>query len=139
MPARNLYHDAVVDALKADGWTVTDDPLYLEFGGRDLYVDLAAEKNTLAAERDGERIAVEIQSFVNKSDVRSLQEAVGQYAMYRTVLTRQDPDRPLFLAVAAEVYNGILSEPLGQAYLADMNVRLLVFDPDRREVIRWTS
>jgi hypothetical protein len=29
MPARNIYHDAVVQALTADGWTITDDPLRL--------------------------------------------------------------------------------------------------------------
>ena len=27
MPARNIYHDAVIRALAADGWVVTDDPL----------------------------------------------------------------------------------------------------------------
>jgi XisH protein len=26
VPAKNLYHDVVVRALKADGWTITDDP-----------------------------------------------------------------------------------------------------------------
>jgi XisH protein len=29
MPAKDLYHDIVVEALTADGWTITDDPLYL--------------------------------------------------------------------------------------------------------------
>ena len=43
MPARNVYHDAVIRALVADGWTITDDPLKLEYGDRKLYVDLAAE------------------------------------------------------------------------------------------------
>ena len=53
MPARNLYHDAVVAALEADGWTVTDDPLRRQYAGRDIYVDLGAEQNTLAAEKAG--------------------------------------------------------------------------------------
>jgi hypothetical protein len=29
MSAKNIYHDAVVQALTADGWTITDDPLRL--------------------------------------------------------------------------------------------------------------
>lgn len=41
MPARNLYHDAIVEALVADGWTVTADPLRLTYGASDMYVDLA--------------------------------------------------------------------------------------------------
>ncbi|HVS37935.1 MAG TPA: element excision factor XisH family protein [Gemmataceae bacterium] len=77
MPAKNIYHDAVVEALTADGWTITHDPLRLSFGGKDLFVDLGAERATLGAEREGRRIAVEVQSFLNLSAVRDLQEAVG--------------------------------------------------------------
>ena len=95
MPARHIYHDTVVQALTADGWTITDDPLWLSFGGKDLYVDLAAERVAIAAERGGQRIAVEIQSFLNPSPVRDLQEAVGRYDVYRAVLAETDPDRLL--------------------------------------------
>jgi hypothetical protein len=52
MPAKNMHHDLVVRALKADGWTITHDPLTLSFGGRDLFVDLGAERAALAAESD---------------------------------------------------------------------------------------
>lgn len=56
-----------------------------------------------------------VQSFADPSDVRSLQQAIGQYGMYRYILARTDPDRALYLAVHSEVYDGILSEQLGQA------------------------
>ncbi len=79
MPARNIHHAIVVRALSADGWTITHDPYPLSFGGKDLFVDLGAEEATLAAEKEGRRIAVEIQSFLGRSPVRSLEEAVGQY------------------------------------------------------------
>jgi hypothetical protein len=68
-----------------------------------------------------------------------LQEALGQYQMYEAVLANQDPIRRLFLAVDGEVYDGILSEPLGRIVLTRFAVRILVFDPDRREVLRWIS
>ena len=42
MPARDVYHDVVVQALIADGWTITDDPLYLAYGGRDLYTKISS-------------------------------------------------------------------------------------------------
>jgi len=92
MPARNVYHEAVVAALVTDGWTVTDDPLCLSIGGRDLFIDLGAERNTIAAERGGERIAVEVQTFAGASDVRNLQEAIGQYEIYRALLAVEMPD-----------------------------------------------
>jgi hypothetical protein len=139
MPAKNVDHDAVVAALKADGWTVTHDPLPLTVDERDLYVDLAAERPLIGAEKGSEKIAVEIQSFLNPSDVRNLQEALGQYILYRVILARQQPDRPLFLGVSEKVYDGILSEQLGQIVLTDLNVRVLVFDPTARRVVRWIS
>src|SRR5258708_33705788 len=62
MSRLDLYHDAVRHALEKDGWTITHDPLTLSVGGRDIYVDLGAEK-PIAAEKEGRRIAVEIKSF----------------------------------------------------------------------------
>jgi hypothetical protein len=58
MPARDLYHDAVVQALIKDDWEITHDPLLLSYGGKDLYVDLGAERVTIAAQRGKQKIAV---------------------------------------------------------------------------------
>lgn len=58
MPRRDIIHEAVKNALVKDGWTITDNPLFLEYGTEDMYVDLGAER-LLAAERGTERIAVE--------------------------------------------------------------------------------
>jgi hypothetical protein len=139
MPAKNADHDIVREALVADGWTITADPLRIQFGGRDLFVDLAAEQVPLTAEKDGRRIAVEIQSFAGASDVRNLQEATGQYSVYRAVLRRVEPDRSLYMAVSREVYDEILSEPLGQAIVADYAIALIVYEPTTRRILRWTS
>ncbi len=59
--------------------------------------------------------------------------------MYRLVLADQQPDRALFLAIPHAVYDGILSEELGTIVLAGANLRVLVFDPADREVVRWIS
>ena len=57
MPARDIYHEAVKNALVKDGWTITHDPLRLRLRrGRNLFVDLGAER-LLAAERGTEKIA----------------------------------------------------------------------------------
>src|SRR5262249_51600621 len=85
MPARDLLHDAVRSALVRDGWTITHDPLRLNVPGRNLYVDLGAER-LLAAERGAVQIAVEVKSFLGPSDVRDLEEALGQFLLYDFVL-----------------------------------------------------
>ena len=33
MPAHDVFHDAVKHGLIKEGWTITDDPLIIEFGG----------------------------------------------------------------------------------------------------------
>jgi hypothetical protein len=139
VPAKNIYHDAVVHALTTDGWTVTHDPLTVSYGGKDLFVDLGAERLTIAAEKGGERIAVEIQSFLSPSPVRDLQEAVGQYSIYRTVLAESAPDRSLYLAVPRRVHEGLLAEQFGQLIITRLRVRLLVFDEQQEKVVQWIS
>ena len=45
MPAKDIFHDNVKNALIKDGWNITDDLLKLQWGNKDLYVDLGAENN----------------------------------------------------------------------------------------------
>lgn len=139
MPARNICHDAVVHALIGDGWNVTDDPLTITYGGKDLFVDLGAERVTIAAVKSNQRIAVEIQSFLNPSPVRDLQEAVGQFDIYRAILAETDPDRLLYLAVPRRVYEGLLTEAFGQLIIQRLQLRLLVFDEQKEKVVKWIN
>lgn len=137
MSARNLAHDKVIAALVAEGWTITHDPLRLRFGGKDLYVDLAAEQTVVGAQREGERIAVEIQSFLGPSPVRNLQEALGQYSMYRVILDRNEPDRALYMAVSETAFTNVLNDALGQLVVRELQVRLIVFDETTERITRW--
>lgn len=137
MPARNINHEAVVRALIEDGWTITHDPLTISYGGRDLFVDLGAEQVTLAAEKTGRRIAVAIQSFLSPSPVRDLQEAVGQYEVYRAILTETEPERELFLAAPLRIYESLLGERFGQLIISRLQLAVLVFDETQQRVIKW--
>jgi hypothetical protein len=40
MPAKDIYHDTVKNALIKDGWTITHDPLVLRWGTTDVFIDL---------------------------------------------------------------------------------------------------
>jgi hypothetical protein len=87
MPRKDVYHDVVIQALMADGWTITHDPLPLSYGGKDVYVDLGAAQ-PIGAEKADCRIAVEIKSFLGPSDVHELEVAIGQYALYQVFSRR---------------------------------------------------
>ncbi|MCP4593456.1 MAG: fatty-acid synthase [bacterium] len=136
MPAKDLYHEVVRAALVKDGWTITHDPLTLRWGKKDLFVDLGAEK-LLAAEKGDRRIAVEIKSFLGKSEVADLQRALGQYIMYRDIMKAKESDRDLYLAVRELVYSEVFEEPIGQLLLKEEQVRLMIFDEGKEEVLRW--
>ena len=136
MPARDMYHDIVKTALVRDGWTITHDPLRLSWGGKDLYVDLGAER-LLAAEKAGLKIAVEIKSFVGDSDVDDLEKAIGQYIVYRTVLSEREPDRVLYLAVPQQILRDVFREPLGNLLLKNRLVQVIGFDEQMEVIVEW--
>lgn len=64
---------------------------------------MAAER-LIAAERGGEKIAVEIKSFIGTSAISDLHTALGQFLNYRIMLEVNQPDRLLYLAVPLETY-----------------------------------
>lgn len=138
MPALDIFHDQVKNALIKDGWTITDDPLTIRFGKKVLYVDLAAQR-LLAAERAGSKIAVEVKSFVGKSDVLDLEQALGQFVLYAELLEETEPDRILYLAVEEAAYQAVFEQPLGELLLLKKRLRVIVFDSDTEEIRRWIS
>lgn len=138
MPAPDSIHDEIVAALRKEGWTITHDPLTVEYADIYLFIDLGAAR-TVVAERGAERIAVEIKSFPNKSKVADLQQAVGQYVVYRAFLRRTDPDRVLYLAVADDVYARVFEPESGELVRSDVGVRLVVVNVKAEEVVRWLT
>jgi hypothetical protein len=76
---------------------------------------------------------------VADSPVRDLQEAVGQFVVYRALLSQTEPDRLLFLGVPSRVYDSVLSEPLGELVTTDIRLRILVFDAQQQRVMRWIN
>ncbi len=137
MPARDLYHAGFVRALEFESWQVTDDPLVLPIGAREIYIDIGAEHRPIGATLGERRIAVEVKSFLRPSALADLHEAVGQHAVYQSVLTQIDPHRELYLAVPTRVHEGILSERIGQLVLAQQRIRLIVFDHKTERIDRW--
>ena len=137
MPAKDIYHNTVRNALLKDGWTLTHDPFRIRLArGKNLFVDLGAER-LIAAERGLEKIAVEIKSFTRASDMKDLEDALGQFVLYERLLIRYASDRTLFLAVTDEVRKTVFEEEAGQILIEDGIVRLFSFDPAQEEIIRW--
>ncbi len=136
MPAKDIYHDTVRRALQNDGWTITHDPFPLQIGKKRLSADLGAER-LISAERGFQRIVVEVKSFVGQSDVRDLEQALGQYVLYRQILNEMGIERSLYLAVTQPTFNSVFTIELGQVLLKNQIVKLIVFDDEREEILQW--
>ena len=65
MSKRDTYHEIVKQALIQEGWTITQDPYSFDADPQ-LSTDLGAER-LLAAEKQTDKIAVEIKSFLSES------------------------------------------------------------------------
>lgn len=136
MPAKDVYHETVKNALLKDGWNLTDDPLRLQWGSRDLYIDLGIAK-LVGAESNGKKVAVEIKSFLGASPVADLENALGQYILYHDILERLEPDRILYLAIRTATYRALFTEPIGAILLENKRMRLLVFDQKNEVIVQW--
>jgi hypothetical protein len=136
MPAKDFYHDTVCAALIKDGWTIIDNPLILKIGRRSVFVDLGAEK-LIAAQRDSEKIAVEIKSFLSPSPINDLENAWGQFFMYARALQKREPERRLYLAVSRNIFETLFQEEVGQLLLEEPGFSMIVFDFISEEIIQW--
>ena len=138
MSAKDLFHEAVKQALIKDGWTITSDPLTIRIDRVKLEIDLAAEK-VFAAEKDGQKIAVEVKSFVNPSNISDFHNALGQFLSYRLALQMTESNRILYLAVPIDIFNTFFQERFTQAAIVQYGLKILAYEPNTEEIIQWKN
>ncbi len=101
-----------------------------------VQIDLAAE-NAIAAERNAEKIAVEIKSFISGSDINEFHTALGQYLNYCQALEEVEPERLIYLAVPSETYLDFFQLSFVQHAIQRYQIRLIIYDPKREEIRQW--
>jgi len=138
MAAKDVFHQVVKSALLKDGWTITDYPLSLQLDSDQVFIDLGAER-LIAAQRDNEKIAVEIKSFLAPSSLSEFHTALGQFLNYRLFLREKQPDRILYLAVNLETYNDFFSRRLPRLSIQEYQLKLIIFDPVQEEIVTWIN
>ncbi|BAZ08676.1 fdxN element excision controlling factor protein [Calothrix sp. NIES-4071] len=137
--ARDAFHQQVKNALIKDGWRITRDPLTISISESvKVQIDLAAD-NAIAAERDNDKIAVEIKSFISGSDINEFHTALGQYLNYRQALEINEPDRVVYLAVPNETYRDFFQLPFIKLAVQNYQVKLIVYDAKQEEIKQWIS
>jgi XisH protein len=135
--AKDAFHQQVKNALIKDGWIITNDPLIIRISeAAKVHIDLAAE-SAIAAERNREKIAVEIKSFIASSDINEFHTALGQYLNYCQALEENEPDRILYLAVPYETYLDFFQLPFIQRAIQRYQIKLIIYDPKQEEIRQW--
>lgn len=138
MPAKDIYHDAIKNALIKDGWQITADPYLIKYEEIKLLADLAGEK-TISATREGQKIVIEIKSFISRSPMREFETALGQYLVYQTFLSITQPEYIIYLAVSQNIYEKFFTQVAIQLILKKYQVLLAIVDINKEEIVKWIN
>ena len=136
MPAHDLYHDVVRDALRKDGWRITHTALQLkaraESGAEELW-----EGPWLIADKDERKVAIAVNSFVGRSNLADITQTWRQLGLSRPQLHAMDSDRVVYLAVRQATYSACFAGAEGELVLHKEHMRLIVFDPRAEVSVQW--
>jgi len=134
--AKDIIHYSCREALEKEGWIITDDPFALKTGGFRMEIDLAAEQ-VFEAEKESEKILIEVKSFISKSKLNDFYEAKGQYDMYKRGLKREGIERKLYLAIEEDVYYSFFQKTLIAETIREEKIYLIVFNSISKTIIEW--
>lgn len=139
MSAKDIFHEVVKRALQKDGWQITHDPLSISVGGVNMSIDLGAER-LIAAEREGEKIAVEVKSFLERSSaISEFHTALGQFINYRGALRRREPERTIYLAVPVTTYKIFFQLDFPKEMVEENQIKMIIYDAQQEAIVEWRN
>ncbi len=136
MPAKDIYHDAVKNALIKDGWTIIADPYTIKYKDAEIFADLAAEK-LIAAAQNRKKIIVEVKSFLSPSLMQDFQVALGQYTLYRNFINLTEPEYEIYLAIKDSIYENFFKRASIQEIIQLNQLLLIVVEMEQEEILEW--
>ena len=89
------------------------------------------------AEKNTEKIVVEVKSFLKTSLIHEFHSVLGQYLNYVIGLEKIQSDRELYLAIPKNAYADLSDMPLFQAALDKFDVKVIIFEPENEVISAW--
>lgn len=102
----------------------------------DYQIDLGAEK-IIGAERENEKIAVEVKTLTKPSLTNEFHSILGQYLTYVSVLKRFDPQRILYLAIPLYAEERLEDYPFILSIIEEYHLNIIVFDKNTETILSW--
>ena len=138
MPAHDVFHAAVKEGLIKEGWTITDDPLIIEFGGQRPVHRPGCGEGSSPPRRGSERIAVEVKSFLGPSLVTRFSHGPGAILELPACLGRQGSrSRPLPGGAGTDLFRVLYAPARHKTRSSVMRVHLIVYDPESEALVQW--
>lgn len=128
MPAEDICHPQVLTALKKDGWSITGQQVYILKGDHAIYIDTEAAK-------EPQQVFIEVKCFPENNTSTEFYIAIGQYLVYRQILSTQKPHHLLYLAIPEDIYDSLTD--IHRDTLRDNHVKLMVVNMDMEIVAQW--
>lgn len=135
---RGKYHQNVREALEKEGWQITHDPYRIRIGRRRGYIDLGLEQEIIiGAEKNNQKIAVEIKTFGGASDLDEFEDAVGQFIVYLTALEEEEPERVLFMAIPESFFTRFFDDPFFLKMAKKRQINLVIYNEIVNSIVQW--
>ncbi len=91
----------------------------------------------MAAERNRRKIVVEIKSFLSPSPMRDFEIALGQYILYRNLISLTEPEYQIYLAIKDSIYENFFQRESIQDILKINQLLLLVVEMEKEKILQW--
>ena len=98
---------------------------------------MGAERDIIGAEKDNEKIAVEIKSLKMHTFSYDFYQALGQFLIYRLGLLKAEINRELYLAIPQIPFESLEKIELFREAWKTYSLNFLIFDDQTKTIIKW--
>jgi len=63
--------------------------------------------------------------------------AVGQYYVYKTILSKSEPNRTLYVALPDFIYNRIIKYEWAQEVVRNLSMKFILYDTNQKSITIW--
>lgn len=136
MPAKDVFHTAVKNALINSGWELVDENFELKLI-EDLHKN--GSEVVMVFEKDNEKIAVLVEQFLSSSRLQDFHFALGRYLNCRLFLSKINLDSTLFSAITTEDNENLFKMPFVQKLVVENKMKLIIYDFRNEELKGWNK